>query len=110
MGGLREAREKTDRLGGVEVAVCVGCFRRGWEGGWTCHGWWQPPNPEGAAKAKMQRQMEAHTRLILRSNKYVLSSYHDKGTLRNTVKLRFSLDWKLTTTNDDNLITIMHIC
>lgn len=95
--GLREPREETDCLGGVEGAVSVGELQEERVGRrLDLSRLVAAPQHVQGVEAKMQRQMDAHTRLILRNNKYVLSSYRDKCILRNTVKLRFSFDWKLT--------------
>lgn len=93
MCGLREPREETDCLGGVERAVCVGELQEERVGRrLDLARLVAAPQHVQGVEAKMQRQMDAHTCLILRNNKYVLSSYHDKCILRNTVKLRFSFD------------------
>ena len=89
--GLRETREETDLLGGVEGVVCVGVLQEERVGRkLDLSQLVAAPQHVQGVEAKMQRQKEAHTRLTLRNNKYVLSSYHDKCILSNIVKLRFS--------------------
>lgn len=61
-----------------------------------CHCWRQPPTTYEEGLRQKYKGKWRPTHVILRNDEDVLSSYREKRILRNTVKLWFSFDWKLT--------------